>query len=81
VLVFSGVEAPMKSKKASNDGQYLVIKGARAEEAQKEVESWLRKYRCLSEARWSACRSNLKQALPFHSRISRAKQRMSRWLK
>jgi hypothetical protein len=23
------------------DGQYLVIKGARAEEAQKEVESWL----------------------------------------
>ena len=25
------------------DGQYLVIQGARAEEAQKEVESWLRK--------------------------------------
>ena len=25
------------------DGQYLVIKGARAEEAQKEVENWLRK--------------------------------------
>jgi hypothetical protein len=25
------------------DGQYLVIQGARAEEAQKEVENWLRK--------------------------------------
>jgi hypothetical protein len=25
------------------DGQYLVIKGARAEEAQKAVESWLTK--------------------------------------
>lgn len=29
------------------DGQYLVIKGARAEEAQKEVESWLRKIKVL----------------------------------
>jgi flavodoxin len=29
------------------DGQYLVIKGARAEEAQKEVESWLRKIKML----------------------------------
>ena len=29
------------------DGQYLVIKGARAEEAQKEVESWLRKIKIL----------------------------------
>ncbi len=29
------------------DGQYLVIKGARAEEAQKEVASWLRKIKVL----------------------------------
>ena len=29
------------------DGQYLVIKGARAEEAEKEVESWLRKIKML----------------------------------
>jgi flavodoxin len=29
------------------DGQYLVIQGARAEEAQKEVESWLRKIKML----------------------------------
>jgi flavodoxin len=29
------------------DGQYLVIKGARAEAAQKEVESWLRKIKVL----------------------------------
>jgi flavodoxin len=29
------------------DGQYLVIKEARAEEAQKEVESWLRKIKML----------------------------------
>jgi flavodoxin len=29
------------------DGQYLVIKGARAEEAEKEVESWLRKIKVL----------------------------------
>jgi flavodoxin len=29
------------------DGQYLVIKGARAEEAQKEVESWLKKIKML----------------------------------
>src|SRR5687768_17330202 len=29
------------------DGQYLVIKGARAEEAQKEVESWLRRIKVL----------------------------------
>ena len=29
------------------DGQYLVIQGARAEEAQKEVESWLRKIKVL----------------------------------
>lgn len=29
------------------DGQYLVIKGAKAEEAQKEVESWLRKIKML----------------------------------
>ena len=29
------------------DGQYLVIKGARAEEAKKEVESWLRKIKVL----------------------------------
>jgi flavodoxin len=29
------------------DGQYLVIKGARAEEAQKEVEGWLRKIKML----------------------------------
>jgi len=29
------------------DGQYLVITGARAEEAQKEVESWLRKIKML----------------------------------
>ena len=29
------------------DGEYLVIKGARAEEAQKEVESWLRKIKML----------------------------------
>ena len=29
------------------DGQYLVIKGARAEEARKEVESWLRKIKML----------------------------------
>jgi flavodoxin len=29
------------------DGQYLVIKGARAEEAQKEVESWLRRIEML----------------------------------
>jgi flavodoxin len=29
------------------DGQYLVIKGARAKEAQKEVESWLRKIKVL----------------------------------
>lgn len=29
------------------DGQYLVIKGARAEEAQKEVEIWLRKIKML----------------------------------
>jgi flavodoxin len=29
------------------DGQYLVIKGARADEAQKEVESWLRKIKLL----------------------------------
>jgi flavodoxin len=29
------------------DGQYLVIKGVRAEEAEKEVESWLRKIKML----------------------------------
>jgi flavodoxin len=29
------------------DGRYLVIKGARAEEAEKEVESWLRKIKVL----------------------------------
>ena len=29
------------------DGQYLVIKEARAEEAQKEVERWLRKIKML----------------------------------
>jgi flavodoxin len=29
------------------DGQYLVIKGARADEAQKEVKSWLRKIKLL----------------------------------
>jgi hypothetical protein len=29
------------------DGQYLVAKGARAEEAQKEVENWLRKIKVL----------------------------------
>ena len=29
------------------DGQYLVIKGARAEEAEQEVESWLRKIKML----------------------------------
>ncbi len=29
------------------DGQNLVIKGARAEEAQKEIESWLRKIKML----------------------------------
>ena len=29
------------------DGQYLIIKGARAEEAQKEVENWLRKIKVL----------------------------------
>ena len=29
------------------DGQYLVIKGARAEEARKEVETWLRKIKML----------------------------------
>ena len=29
------------------DGQYLVIQGARAEEAQKEVESWLRRIKML----------------------------------
>lgn len=29
------------------DGQYLVIKGTRAEEAQKEVETWLRKIKML----------------------------------
>src|SRR5687768_3617322 len=29
------------------DGQYLVIKGARAEEAQKEVENWLRRIKVL----------------------------------
>jgi hypothetical protein len=29
------------------DGQYLVIQGARAEEAQKKVESWLRKIKML----------------------------------
>ena len=29
------------------DGQYLVIKGARAEEAQKEIQSWLRKIEVL----------------------------------
>ena len=33
------------------DGQYLVIQGARAEEAQKEVENWLRKIKVLIEAR------------------------------
>jgi len=32
---------------SERDGQYLVIKGARAEEAQKEVESWLRKIKML----------------------------------
>jgi len=32
---------------SERDGQYLVIKEARAEEAQKEVESWLRKIKML----------------------------------
>jgi flavodoxin len=32
---------------SERDGQYLAIKGARAEEAQKEVESWLRKIKIL----------------------------------
>jgi len=32
---------------SERDGQYLVIKDARAEEAQKEVESWLRKIEIL----------------------------------
>lgn len=30
------------------DGQYLVIKDARAEEVRKEVESWLRKIKMLN---------------------------------
>lgn len=33
------------------DGQYLVIKRARAEEAKKEVESWLRKIKVLQLSR------------------------------
>ena len=33
------------------DGQYLVIREARAEEAQKEVESWLRKIKVLKPIR------------------------------
>lgn len=32
---------------SERDGQYLAIKGARAEEAQKEVESWLRRIEIL----------------------------------
>jgi flavodoxin len=33
---------------SERDGQYLAIEGARAEEAQKEVESWLRKIEILN---------------------------------
>ena len=43
------------------DGQYLVIKGARAEEAQKEVESWLRKIRCFGKAKQGASARNQDQ--------------------
>ena len=42
-----GEGSSFQTVRGERDGQYLVIKGARAEEAQKEVESWLRKIKML----------------------------------